>query len=138
MTDTRFTTEADDIDHLCQVLDIDGIDELETLLTMLFARPVTVDRLEDEGGVEIGVEVILSGNDASIGTEFGFPLSVIEIARSGVETNNELGPYSEFDHGPATLGAGPGDIDDIQLIGALQRALGQVRIFNLMSGGVDE
>ena len=130
MTDSRFTNVADGIDDLLNLLDIDALDDIETLLMFLFYRPVGVDEAWDDEGV-VSLEVIVHGNDGSIGSVYDFPLSVMTLARSCAETVADLGPVS---HDGATS-AEPQDVlemTDEELISALQQALGKLRIFSLM------
>ena len=130
MTDSRFTNVADGIDDLLNLLDIDALDDFETLLMFLFYRPVGVDEAWDDEGV-VSLEVIVPGNEGSIGSVYDFPLSVMTLARSCAETVADLGPVS---HDGATSSE-PLDVlemTDEELISALQLALGNVRIFNLL------
>ena len=131
MTDSRFTNVADGIDDLLNLLEIDALDDIETLLMFLFDRPVVVGEAWDDEGV-VSLEVIVPGNDVSIGSVYDFPLSVMTLARSCAETVAELGPVG---HDGASTSAEPQDVlamTDEELISALQLALGNVRIFNLL------
>ncbi len=131
MTDTRFETDFEDTNHLLGLVDVDGVDDIETLLMFLFARPVVVDELWDDEGVIPSLEVIIHGNDDAIGSVFGFPLSIIELTRSCAETVVELGPYTR-DGVAAEEALDISAMSDGDLITALKRALGKVRIFNLI------
>lgn len=131
VTDSRFTNVADGIDDLLNLLEIDALDDFETLLMILFDRPLGVDEAWDDEGV-VSLEVIVHGNDGSIGSVYDFPLSVMTLARSCAETVADLGPYG--DDGASTS-AEPQDVlamTDEELISALQQALGEFRIFSLM------
>lgn len=131
MTDTRFETDFEDTNHLLGLVDLDAVDDIETLLMFLFARPVVVDELLDDEGVTPSLEVVIHGNDEAIGSVYGFPLSIIELTRSCAETVVELGPYTR--DGVATDEATDvSSMSDGDLITALQQALGKVRIFNMM------
>jgi len=131
VTDSRFTNVADGIDDLLNLLEVDALDDFETLLMFLFDRPVGVDEAWDDEGV-VSLEVIVPGNDGSIGSVYDFPLSVMTLARSCAETVADLGPVS---HDGASTSAEPQDVlamTDEELISALRQALGKLRIFSLM------
>jgi hypothetical protein len=64
MTDTRFTTEFEDLGELLAGVDIDGIDDVETLLMILIARPLGLSEGLDHDAASL--EVILHGNEASV------------------------------------------------------------------------
>lgn len=131
MTDTRFTTVFDDLDELLSVVDIDVVGDIETLLMLLLSRPVGVYVVSNDAGAASSIEVIVQGNDESIGSTYEFPMSVMELARSCADSVDELGPYTRD-------GFTPGESPDIaamsddELITALQQALGKVRLFNMM------
>ena len=131
MTDTRFETDFEDTNHLLGLVDLDAVDDIETLLMFLFARPVVVDELWDDEGVTPSLEVIIHGNDEAIGSVYGFPLSIIELTRSCAETVVELGPYTR-DSVATDEATDVSSMSDGDLITALQQALGKVRIFNMM------
>lgn len=134
VTDTRFTTVVDDPEQLLDVVDIDDIGDVETLLMFLFARPVGVEEVWDTDREETSLEVVLQGNDEAISSTFDFPLSVIELVRSCAHTVDDLGPYGDQvlqgDDGPDVTVLG-----DDGLITVLQGALGKVRIFNMIGDG---
>ena len=45
MTDTRFTAECDDLQELLNTIDVDEVDDIETLFMFLFRRsPSTLGR----------------------------------------------------------------------------------------------
>ncbi|CAI9413222.1 hypothetical protein [Nocardioides sp. T2.26MG-1] len=134
MTDTRFTTVVDDTEQLLDVVDIDEIGDVETLLMFLFARPVAVEEVWDADRDETSLEVVLQGDDEAISSTFDFPLSVIELVRSCAHTVDDLGPYGvevlQADDVPNVTALG-----DDGLITVLQGALGKVRIFNMVGDG---
>lgn len=70
MTDTRFTTVVDDTEQLLDVVDIDDIGDVETLLMFFFARPVAVEEVWDADRDETSLEVVLQGNDEAISATF--------------------------------------------------------------------
>lgn len=132
MTDTRFTTVFDDLENMLSVVDVDEVGDIETLLMFLFARPIRVDEVWDDAGAATALEVVVKGNDESIGSAHEFPLSVMELARSCANTVEELGLYTQdgfaLDEGaPDVLAMG-----DTELITALQHALGKVRLLDMM------
>lgn len=132
MADIRFTTEFAGLDDLAVGLDIDGIDDLETLLMILFDRPIGLEhRVEDEVA---SLEVIVHGNEFAIGSLLDFPVSVVETARSAASTADELGPYYRGN----ITGGEPPDVlamSDDELITGLQQALGKVRLANMLAEG---
>lgn len=134
MTDTRFTAVVDDTEELLNVVDIDDIGDVETLLMVLFARPVVVEEVWNLDRAETSLEVVIQGNDEAIGSTFDFPLSVIGLVRSCAHTANDLGPYG-VDASQADDASHVAALDDDQLVTALQGALGKVRLFNLMEAG---
>lgn len=134
MTDTRFETVFEDTDDLLGGVDVDEIGDVETLLMVLFARPVALNEVWDDEGVTPSLEVIIQGNDEAIGSDRAFPLSVIELTRSCAETVDELGPYTR-DGVPAEESLDVSAMSDGDLITALQQALGKVRLFNMLDDG---
>jgi hypothetical protein len=134
MTDTRFETVFEDTDDLLGGVDVDEVGDVETLLMFLFARPVMVEEVWDDGGIRPSLEVIIQGNDEAIGSIYAFPLSIIELTRSCAETVDELGSYTRdgFDAGETPDVSA---MSDPELITALQQALGKVRVFNMLDGG---
>lgn len=132
MTDTRFETAFEDPDDLLSGVDVDEIGDVETLLMVLFARPVVVDEVSDGGGIP-SLEVIIHGNDGAIGSVYAFPLSIIELTRSCAETVDELGAYTR-DGVAAEETLDVSAMSDGELITALQQALGKVRLFSMLDG----
>jgi hypothetical protein len=134
MTDTRFETIFADADDLLGGVDLDEIGDVETLLMLLFARPVVLNEVWVDEGVTPSLEFIVQGNDEAIGSVYAFPLSVIELARSCAETVDELGPHTrEGVAAEETLDVSA--MSDGELITALQQALGKVRIFSMLDRG---
>ncbi|WP_445257339.1 hypothetical protein [Nocardioides aurantiacus] len=134
MTDSRFERVFEDIDDLLAGVDVDEIGDIETLLMVLFARPVVLNEVWDDEGVTPSLEVIIQGNDEAIGSVHAFPLSVIELTRSCAETVDELGPYTR-DGVAAEESIDVSAMTDGHLITALQQALGKVRLFNMLDDG---
>lgn len=128
MTDTRFVTVVDDLETMLSVVDVDEVGDIETLLMFLFARPIRVDEVWDDEGAATALEVIVKGNEESVGSAYEFPMSVMELARSCAHTVEELGAYTQEGFALDEVGA----MGDAELVGALQEALGKVRIFNMM------
>lgn len=137
MTDTRFTTVVDDTEELLNVVDIDGIGDVETLLMFLFARPVGVEEVWNDDRDKTSLEVIVQGNNEAIGSTFDFPLSVIDLVRSCAQTVDDFEPYgadgSQTDDAPNVTA-----LADDELITVLQGALGKGRLFNMMDDGESE
>jgi len=129
MLDSRFETEADDVEHLLSVMDIDELEELATLLMVLFMRPVVVEEVWNAESETPCLEIILAGDEHSIGTTYEFPASVLQLVGGCIETATELGPYDAAPHQDAAheLSA----LDRHALVGVLQRALGHVRLLSL-------
>ena len=127
--DSRFETEADDVEHLLSVMDIDELEELATLLMVLLMRPVVVEEGWNAESETPCLEIILAGDEHSIGTTYEFPASVLQLVGDCIETATELGPYDAAPHQDAAheLSA----LDRHALVGVLQRALGQVRLLSL-------
>lgn len=132
MTDTRFTTVFDTVADLLEVVDLDGFDQLESLLMALLNRPVGVrepwDRFDLEDDDE-AIEVLVHGSSSSIGTHQVFPKSLIEIARDAAERADELGPYAPGVE--VAEGAHLATASDDELIAALKAALVHVRLVSL-------
>lgn len=131
MTDPRFTTVVDDVDDLLSVIDVDEVGDIETLFMFLFGRPVGVQEEWGDDGVAIGLDVLLHGNTGNIGSVYGFPMSILELARECAQTADELGPFVQNCGAPADVPSVLG-LGDAELITALQQALGTVRLFNMM------
>lgn len=133
MTDTRFSTVVDDAESLLEVVDVDEVGDIETLLMFLFARPVHVAEVgDDDAAAAAALEVVITGNDEAIGTAYEFPLSVISLARACAETVDELGVFTRDGFAEAEAPPDVSVMSDTELIAALQQALGQVRFFNMM------
>ena len=131
VTDTRFSTVLDGTADLLSSVDIDDVGDIETLLMFLFGRPIGVDEVWDDDGATSSLDVIVQGDDESIGSIYDFPLSVMELARSCAETVAEVGPYTRDQFAQEE----PPDVStmsDAELTTALQQALGMVRLFNMM------
>lgn len=135
MTDTRFETVFEDTDDMLGGVDVDEISDVETLLMVLFARPVVVSEVWDDEGVTPSLEVIIQGNDEAIGSVYAFPLSIIELTRSCAETVDQLGPYTRAGAAAEERRLDVSAISAGELITALQQALGKVRLFNMLDGG---
>ncbi|TWE12961.1 hypothetical protein [Rudaeicoccus suwonensis] len=137
MEDTRFTTVADDSEQLLNVVEIDHIDDVETLLMALFGRRFAViDHLADSTAESAFLEVFIYANDEAVGCTVDFPLSVVQLVRECADIADDLGPYG--DDVPATGDVVRiADLDDSALISALHDALGRVRIYNLLEDDDD-
>ena len=132
MPDPRFTTDVEDLDKLLSVVDVDSIDDVETLLMYLLERPLTVRESwdnDDDDEQQPAIEVIVDG----LGCICGFPLNMLELARGCAEVAG-VGHY-EGDPPGAVDASDVAVLDDEELIAALQKALGKVRLFNMMVDG---
>lgn len=132
--DTRFFTRCDSIPELLETIDIDSVDELETLLMHLFARPIKIlesDNDDPGAAIEIVVWGRCQGAEQVIGGSHEFPLSLEDIARSTLPDldDQEFGPYPGAPARPRTA-------DDLVMMGdaqlerALRDALVAVRVMN--------
>jgi hypothetical protein len=90
----------------------------------LFNRPISVEPLDwvddDDGSLEVTVWAGDTGHLASR----AFPMTVVDLVRACASVVDELGPA---DGQASHLAMGDDD-----LVVALQRALGNVRLFNLL------
>ena len=132
VTDARFTTAFDDLHDLLSLVDVDEVGDIETLLMFLFARPISVEEAWGDDGGATSLDVMVPGNDESIGSVYDFPMSLMELVRSCAEAAAELGPYAWNDPTPFEETQDVVAMGDAELITALQQALGAVRLFNLM------
>jgi hypothetical protein len=131
VTDSRFTTVCEDLEELLDIVDVDDIDDLDTLIMVLLGRPVIVaEGWDDEQDVD-ALDVRVLGGEVSAGVLETFPLSVVELARSCAELARDIGPYVP-DGEPPIEGNDVLSLSDDGLTDALQRALGQVRLLNLL------
>ena len=131
MTDSRFTTVSGDLEELLAVVDLDEIDDLETLLMVLLGRPVVVAEGWDDDRDVTALDVRVLGGELTAGVLDPFPLSVMELARSSAELARDIGPYVAAGE-PPIQGSDVLSLGDEELINALQRALGQVRLLSLL------
>lgn len=130
MSDPRFTTDVSDVDELLRIVDIDSLEDVETLLMFLFARPVRVSegRYDDDG--YSALEVVLRGDDATIGSLLDFPLNVSQLVRWCADIVDDLGPYGA-DDSRAVDAFNVIALDEDRRAAALEEALGMVRLFNM-------
>jgi hypothetical protein len=128
MSDTRFTTVCDDLENLLATVDVDEIGDIETLMMFLFDRPIAVSEGDSLiGGPEM-IEFTIDGRDDGVCFGLEFPMSVVEFVRSCADDVSDLGPYAVGGDEPDVAG-----MSEEELVAALQQALGQVRIYNLMN-----
>lgn len=130
MMDSRFTTAFKDEKELLEGMDVDDIDDVETLLMFLLSRPVSVEMASEEGDGDIDpILVTVWGERLGRGTIHTFPMTVVDLALNGARLAVEVGPYdgrpSTVKVGSEVLGMSKDELGD-----ALQRALGMVRLFN--------
>lgn len=131
MKDSRFTTVCADLEELLGVVDIDDVDDLDTLVMILLDRPVSVSEGwdDEQGGAALDVRV--HGGELSLGVLEHFPMSVLELARSAGELARDVGPYAPPGE-PPIQGNEVLSLSDDELIEVLQRALGLMRVFNIL------
>lgn len=134
MTDTRFTTVAQDMDEFISTLDIDDVADLETLLIVLFGRSITVEETVDD---ESSFEVIMWNDTMGIGSTYAFPMSMVDLALGCAQTLSDLRSTEDEDEDGSDVGEDSDEpdlevMDEGDLITTLQRALGQVRLFNML------
>lgn len=130
MPATPYEAVCTDPESLLELLDVDVLDDVETLLMFLLARPVGLTEVWSDDGLP-SLEVIMQGNDEATRTRYDFPLSIIELVRACAEPANRLGAYTA---GSVAGGEAP-DISalcDGDLVAALQQALGMVRLYNIL------
>ena len=131
VSDPRFTTVFEDLEELLNLVDIDGVGDLETLLMFLFDRPIGVDVDWDDDGLASGLHVLVRGNEGDVGSAYHFPMSVLELVGLCASTVQDLGPYTR----PDSFRTETHDVLGMnvdELLTALQQALGKVRIFNMV------
>jgi hypothetical protein len=127
------------VQQLLDVLDLDGVEDLEDLLMLLFRRPVDLTYPQD--GSPGCIEVIVHGDPTRfkagipLGTELEFPLTMSELASSALteETAEHIGPWSRGQD-PAPGGSQLWAMTPEEQAKALMNALGQLRIMRLLEG----
>lgn len=126
MKDSRFTSLCEDATELVDGLDVDELDDLETMLMFLLKRPVTVVQ-EDEDSILVTV-----WSDAvGFGCLTEFPTTVAELAVCAAESAVEAGPH-EGRADSVQAGSDVLAMSEDELVPALQHALGMVRVFNTL------
>jgi hypothetical protein len=135
--DTRFTTVAEDMDELIEALDVDGVADLETLLIVLFGCPISVDEtpaddVDDADGGDASFEVIMWDDTMGIGTRYSFPMSLVDLALGCASTFSDMRSAEDDDPDEDSDRPDLLVMDEGELITTLQRALGHVRIFNML------
>jgi hypothetical protein len=129
-TDSRFMVEetqldknADTFEELLEHAGLDDTSDLETCLGDLLDRPVVITDVSDPDEEADVFQVLLRGFNVALGTEFEFPLSLLELARACAMTSGTLAQWEEdmFDEDDEVP-----DIDslnDDELAAALERSL---------------
>ena len=135
MEDNRFTMVAGDLDGLLGVMDLDDVADIETLLIILFNRPISVQPLDwvDDDDDEGSLEVTVWAGDTGHVAGRAFPMTGVDLVRACASVVDELGPVDGDDVDPADGQASLLAMGDDDLVVALQRALGNVRLFNLLN-----
>jgi hypothetical protein len=132
MTDPRFTTPGSNLEELLSVVDVDELDDLGTLLTFLFDRPIDVEGVVDEDD-EAVVEMAVWSGDTGLGVRRWYPMTMVDLARRCAETVNDLGPYSADESFPVEAQRDVYSMGEEELLDALMDALGKVRIFKTLT-----
>ncbi|CAB4972211.1 MAG: hypothetical protein F2840_17235 [Actinobacteria bacterium] len=83
MEDARFTMVGGDLDRLLGVMDIDDVSDIETLLIILFNRPISVEPLEWVDDDDGSLEVTVWAGDTGHASGRGFPMTVVDLVRAG-------------------------------------------------------
>ena len=134
MEDNRFTMVAGDLDGLLGVMDLDDVADIETLLIIVFNRPISVQPLDwvDDDDDEGSIEVTVWAGDTGHVAGRAFPMTGVDLVRACASVVDELGPVDGDDVDPADGQASLLAMGDDDLVVALQRALGNVRLFNIL------
>ena len=134
MEDNRFTMVAGDLDGLLGVMDLDDVADVETLLIILFNRPISVQPLDwvDDDDDEGSLEVTVWAGDTGHVAGRAFPMTGVDLVRACAAVVDELGSVDGDDVDPADGQASLQAMGDDDLVVALQRALGNVRLFNIL------
>lgn len=134
MPDTRFTTVAADVGELLRIVDVDAVDDIETLFMILFDLPIGVEAVSEDDEGEACLEVVVWTDDVGIGTRCAFPMSLLDLARECAETVAGItSPPSDRTESDDDVPADLLSMGEEELIASVRSALGEVRIFNLMS-----
>jgi hypothetical protein len=130
--DTRFWTVCDDVDELLSTVDIDGTDDIETLLMFLLQRPVSVVWTWNDDVEVDQLEITVWSEDRSFVYVQTFPLSAAQLVRSCAELAADVGPSTAGDDVAAVEAPCISALSDEELTTALQQALGKSRIYKKM------
>lgn len=132
VSDSRFTTVARDLDDLLEVVDVDDLSDVETLLVVLFGLPVGLAQI-DEPVHNDALRVTVWLEEGVQSWTYGFPMTLVDFALACASALAEL---NHPDGKPSHAGFERPDLlalTDGELISTLQRALGEVRLFNILS-----
>jgi hypothetical protein len=132
--DSRFESVGERVEDLLNLMDVDDVGDIETLMMFLFGRPVAVDEAWDDSGAEVGLEFVMRGENGELRRICEFPMSALDLAAACGKAAVEIGPDTQ--HGLDLDDAGSfHELSAPEAITALQRALGNVRLFNMMDSG---
>jgi hypothetical protein len=92
VADPRFTTVYGDLDELLNLVDIDDVGDVETMLMFVFDRPIGVDVELDDAGLPAALHVLARGNEGDIGSVYPFPMSLLELVHWCASIVKDLGP----------------------------------------------
>jgi hypothetical protein len=123
--DPRFSDAYLTVDELLGALDLDEVDDLETLLMMLFDHPVSVVDVED--GEREYLEIWSEHLEQ---TQVEFPIRLTDLVRwcATLEVRDSSGGARPLGEGRPVCSTST----DAELTGSLRDVLGKVRLFNLM------
>jgi hypothetical protein len=99
---------------------------------VLFGRAIGVRAVEDDVDCAAALEVIVWDDDLGVGTQYPFPMSVLDLTRQFAATVAELAPITDDDVETSERSPDILAMDEPELITTLQLALGQVRIYNML------
>lgn len=132
MMDARFWTVCEDVDELISTVDIDGVEDIETLLMILFGRPIGVACSWNDHAECANVEITIAADTEQFVSVQAFPLSVVQLVRSCAELDAAAGPHAAGADSPAGDSPEILSLSDEALTTSLQQALGKVRVYNMM------
>lgn len=132
--DARFESVGETIEDLLNIVDVDDVGDIESLMMFLFGRPVSVHEAWDDSGVDLGLEFVMRGDDGELRGIRKFPMSMLDLAGACGQASAEIGPDPQ--NGPDLEDSGSfNELPVPEAISALQRTLGGVRLLNLMDSG---
>lgn len=124
MSNERFTFAADGLSGLLDAVDIENVADIETLLMIICDRPIEVRVVGNDEGEE-ALEVTAWTEEVALSTIFSFPMSILSLAQEVCATVAESNlPVGQITDVPS--------MTEEEWRQSLLRALGQVRVFNML------